>query len=350
MDSWRAFVAGIMAAQTCLAVAASSAQASSRQACIDGERVLETGFYAYFSPVSYAADGNPESPGFNDHRGYEADLLTALESMEGAGLSFSRRGIAAWQDIWLKPAGAHYDLVGGGVTILTSRTRNAAGEIAIGFTSGHIAFRQSLLTRAEDAARLSSYDALTDEVRVGVLAGTTGEFRLLELTGIADAAGNLAAGVRVETPRGVLTADGSADYVINAAAASPALAGRLHLYPPSGTMPQVIYLGDETGEAAILMALRAGRIDAVARGEIGNRNAARASDGAFIVTALDPRVEYGGFALAAREADLAACMDRLIDWLTNGGTIGYAEWSEDAAVFIRRARAWPPGASGSANQ
>ncbi|MCY4447842.1 MAG: hypothetical protein OXE02_03215, partial [Chloroflexi bacterium] len=77
------------------------------------ERVLNVGFYAYFAPVSYSADPAPASPGFNTHLGYEADLLTALEAMEGAGLTFSRRGIAHWDDIWLRSAGTEYDIVGG---------------------------------------------------------------------------------------------------------------------------------------------------------------------------------------------------------------------------------------------
>ena len=51
--------------------------------CTDGNRVLKVGFYAYFAPVSYSADPDPSSPGFNVHLGYEADLLTALEAMEG---------------------------------------------------------------------------------------------------------------------------------------------------------------------------------------------------------------------------------------------------------------------------
>ena len=44
------------------------------QACTDGARILTVGFYAYFSPVSYSADEDPASEGFNTHLGYEADL------------------------------------------------------------------------------------------------------------------------------------------------------------------------------------------------------------------------------------------------------------------------------------
>ena len=321
-----------------LVAACASGFAALPSACTTDGRVLDVGFYAFFAPVSHSADGDPGSDGFDTHLGYEADLLTALEAMEGAGLSFSRRGIAVWENIWLRPAGPQYDVVGGGITILDSRTRDAAGEKAVVFTSGHIAFRQSLLVRADDAGRLAGYDDLTGDVRVGVLAGTTGEFRLLELTGLVDAAGVLATGARVDTPGGVAVADGSVAYVINAAGASPQLVGRRHVHPPSNAMPQVVYLGDETGEAELLEALRTGGIDAVARGEIGNRDAA--AGGAFAVTALDSRAEHGGFALAATDAALAVCLDRKIDWLTDGGRIGYGEWRDDSSVFMQRAERW----------
>ena len=63
--------------------------------------------------------------------------------MKGTGLSFSRRGIAPWDDIWLQSADPDYDIVGEGITILDSRRRDAAGKQVFLFTSGHIAFRQS---------------------------------------------------------------------------------------------------------------------------------------------------------------------------------------------------------------
>ena len=303
-------------------------------------RVLNVGFFAFFAPVSSSADPDPNSAGFNTHVGYEADLLTALEAMAGAGLSFSRRGIDIWPNIWLLSAGAEYDVVGGGITILDSRTRDEMGNEVVTFTSGHIAFRQSLLVRAEDGARWVSHDDLTSEVRVGVLASTTGEARLLVLTGLVDTDGVLAAGVRVETQTDTVVADGSADYFITAAGASPNVEGRRYLYPPVDTMPQVVYLGDETGEVELLDALAAGKIDALARGEVGNRDAVHASDGAFAVTVLDAAVEYGGFTLAVEDADLATCIDDKINYLTDDRRIGYGEWRQDPLVFMTRARMW----------
>ena len=311
----------------------------SPQACADGAE-LRLGFYAFFAPISYSADPDPDAPGFDTHRGYEADLVTALEAMRNTGLSFVRSGIAPWDDIWLRPAGPEYDVVSGGITILDSRTRDAGGAQVVAFSTGYVAFRQSLLTRAADAERLAGYDRLTDRVTVGVLANTTGEARLLELTGLTGRDGVLAAGVRVETPAGTVVADGSAGYYITAGGESPLLAKRLRLHPPSAAAPQVAYLGDDLGEGDLIGALRTGRIDAVARGEIGNSDAAHDSGGDLVVAALDDRVEWGGMALDAGDAGLIACLDERIDWLTGRRSIGYAEWRADPTVFMRRAEAW----------
>ncbi len=310
-------------------------------ACTTGERVLNVGFYAFFEPVSYTADPDPNAAGFREHRGYEADLLTALESLDGTGLSFARYPIQPWDDIWLSPVRDDTDMVGGGITILDSRTRDAAGHQVVRFTSGHIVFRQSLLVRAGEADRFPDHDHLTSQHRVGALVGTTGEARLLELTGLVDSAGVLAAGTRVHTRSGIVIADGSAAYTITAADVSPDLKGRQRLEPPVQDMPQVVYLGEETGEVELLQALRAGRIDALARGEIGNRDAVHASGGDFEIAALDADVEHGGFALAAEAVELAACIDAKINWLTDNQRIGYAQWRNDPTVFLRRAETWP---------
>ncbi len=310
------------------------------QACTDGTRALNVGFYAYFSPVSYSADEDPTSEAFNTHLGYEADLLTALEAMQGAGLSFVRHPIAVWPDIWLKSAEPEYDLVGGGITILDARTRDTTGNKVVNFTSGHIKFRQSLLVRATDVERFATHADLTSDVRVGVLSATTGEARLLELTGLVDVNGVLAEGTRVETTLGTVVADGTAAYIITAASTTPNLAGRSHLYPPSENMPQVIYLGDEVGESELLDALAAGRIDAIARGEVGNRDTAQASNSMFAVTALDEQFELGGFTLAVEDAALATCIDEKLNYLTDNRNIGYAEWTADPSVFMRRVQMW----------
>ncbi len=308
--------------------------------CAEDRSNLNMAFYAFFAPVSASADPDPTTAAFHTHQGYEADLLTALEAMEGTDLSFTRTAIASWDDIWLLPILPQYDIAGGGITILDTRTRDAAGHQVVTFTSGHIAFRQSLLVRTEDVVRLNGYDTLTADVRVGVLANTTGEARLLQLTGLADTNGVLVAGISIDTPQGPVVTDGSADYFITSAQVTPELEGRLHLWPPGDTMPQIIYLGYATGEQEILDALRTGRIDAVARGEIGNQDAVSVSDQALAISVLDEAVEYGGFTLAVEDTELAACLNTRIDWLTDKRRIGYGDWRTDKTVFLRRAQIW----------
>ena len=330
----------LLAAGLSILAACSPSGPAEPQACGTDNKTLNLGFYAYFAPVSYSEAEDPSSPLFNVHEGYEADLLEAMEAMDNPKLSFNRRAIAQWADIWLQAATPEYDIVGGGITILDSRTRDAEGNKAVAFTSGHIKFRQSLLVRPEDAERLAGYADLTADVRVGGLAGTTGEHRLLELAGLVDEEGVLTGGTRVDTPQGVVVADGSSEYVITAAGESPSLVGRTHLYPPNRDMPQVVYLGDAAGEVELLEALGDGRIDALARGEVGNRDAARNHGGAFVVTVLDEAVEVGGFAVAADDTYLTACLDERLDWLTDSQEIGYGEWTEDPSVFLRRARVW----------
>lgn len=312
-------------------------------ACTPDGEPLRVAFYAFFAPVSYSAAADPASPGFGTHLGYEADLLSALEAMNGARLSFERAPVSDWPGIWLLPATPETDIAVGGITILESRTRNEAGEVAVAFTSGHIAFRQSLLVRAVDAERFSSYDALTRDVRVGALRGTTGEARLLQITGLADGDGILAAGTRIDTPGGTVVADGTAAYVITAATASVVLEGRTRIHPPSDSMPEVVHLGDARGEIELLEALRDEAIDAVARGAVGNGEAAHASGGVFVVAALDSLIEYGGFAMDARKPQLVACIDEKIAWLTLDRRIGFAEWRRDPTVFLQRARLWDGG-------
>ena len=158
---------------------------------------------------------------------------------------------------------------------------------------------------------------------VSVHRGTTGEERLLQLLGVVDETGILLPGTQVVTPAGTLAADGSAAYRISAAMASPALAERQRLIPPA-PLPQVAVHASEDRQ---LGALSSGEATAVARGEIGNRDAAADSDGAFEVTALDPRAEYGGFAVDAGANELLACLDDAIGRLTDDGRIGYREWA-----------------------
>ena len=306
--------------------------------CCGGQQRLKLGFFAFFEPVSYSADGDPESPGYREHRGYEAALINAIETMEQTDLSFERIPIAVWSDIWLSPTKPEFDMVGGGITILESRTKDHSGRVAVAFTSGHIAFRQTLLVRAADADRIRTHADLTSNDRIGAVPGTTGEARLLQLAGLADQTGALAAGTRIETPNGTLVADGSAAFSITSSEQTENVAGRTRLIPPSDNLPQVIYMGDD--ESAYIAALIDGQIDGLARGELGNADAVQASNGALAITAYDPAVEYGGFSLPVENTALLACLDARINWLTNNRQIGYADWVANPNIFTTRAAAW----------
>ena len=308
------------------------------------DRLVEVGFYAFFEPVSSSANPDPESPEFNVHIGYEADLLTAIEAMEGYGLRFNRTAISQWADIWLRPATGDFDLVGGGITILDARTRNEAGDAAVAFSRGHIDFRQSLLVRADDAARLPDHEALLPTDVVGVLPNTTGEARLLQILGVADENGGLAAGTRIETPTGPIEVEAPGSLKIDAAGVSPELEHRYRLVPADPGLPQVVYLGDEpgaaVGEAALLAALSEGRVDAIARGAAGNALAAASTPGEFAVTAFDSRREQGGFVVDIDDDRLLDRINEAVAWLTDGGRIGLAEWLADSRVFLDRAALW----------
>ena len=308
------------------------------------DRVVEVGFYAFFEPVSSSAEADPASPDSDVHVGYEADLLTAIEAMEGDDLRFNRTAIPRWTDIWLRPAGAEFDLTGGGITLLEAGTRDEAGETVVAFTDGHIDFTQSLLVRADDATRLPDHEALLPTDVVGVLPNTAGEARLLQLLGIADEDGGLAAGTRIETPSGWITVETDGSLIISAARASPELAVRSRLIAADPDRPQILHLGEEpgaeVGKPELRAALSDATIDAIARGTVGNTLAAASSDDAFVVTALVSRPERGGFVVDVDDTEVLQQMNEAVAWLTDGGRIGLAEWLADPLVFLDRAALW----------
>ena len=310
--------------------------AHAAQLCEVREEPLKFGFYYDYAPISYSENRTPGTPGYHRHRGYEADLLTALEALEDASLVFERRAIGYWasQDppIWLLSATPDFDMVGGGIIALEDRTRNAAGETAIAFTTSHLAVRQSMLVRAEDAMRLRDHAALTSDVTVGVLGGTTGEAGMLRLTGYVDERGVLKAGARIE-----IVADGTDNVRITAGLRRTQVAAWRSLFPPDDDLPTIVYLDE--GEQ--LRALADGRIDAIGRDEVVLTAAASDSDGAFVVTGIDTASsELGGFSVDVDDASLLACLNERIPWLTAGGNVGYPEWQRDNSVFAERAALW----------
>ena len=296
------------------------------------------GFYTDFNPMSYSIASAVDQP-----MGYEPDLVAALETFSKGKLSFDPLGIGnPFSGIWLKAAQEPYDMVGGGITALPERTRDANGRQVIRFGVAHISFRQSLLVRSESA--LNRHADLTSEHHVGVLRGTTGEKRLLELTGIIDAEGFLRSGTQVQLAGGdVLIAgepDSRAALRIAAGTGSVAIATRVRLTPAGDDRPEVLYFNSDSEQ---LNALLEGVVDAVARGELGNRVTARDTP-ALRVTAIDTEgSEWGAFSYPHTPAGnaLRRAMNSAITCLTANGTIGFSQWFESGGtIFSERAREW----------
>ena len=293
------------------------------------------GYYTDFNPLSYSTGQAP--------MGYEPALVAAVEIFSGGRLRFNRLGIGnPFSGIWLKAAQEAYDMVGGGITALPERTRDADGRQIIRFGAGHIDFRQSLLVRAESA--IERHGDLTAEHRVGALRGVTGEKRLLELTGIIDAQGFLRAGTRILLADGTVVTAGQpgseSGLRIAAGVGSAAIAARVRLTPPGDDQPQVLYFDTESEQ---IRAVVDGTVDAVARGELGNLIAARDTPG-LRVTAIDTAgSEQGAFSYPDTPAGdaLRITMNTAIACLTANGSIGFAQWLESGgAIFAERAEQW----------
>ena len=298
---------------------------------------VQYGFYNDFNPVSYSV-----APVAGAHRpmGYEPDLVAAVEALSRGRLSFTALGIGnPFSGIWLKPAQEPYDVVGGGITALPERTRDAEGRLVIRFGVGHISFAQSLLVRA--ASAIERHGDLTSEHRVGTYRGTTGEKRLLELTGTIDTAGFIRSGTRVLLADGRLLTAGEPDSEsalrIAAGTGSAAIATRVRLTPPGDDQPEVLYF-DSDGEQT--SALLEGAVDALAGDEFGNRVTARDTPG-LRVTAIAESNERGAFSYPDTPAGnaLRRTMNAAISCLTANGTIGFAEWFDSGGtIFAQRAR------------
>lgn len=332
----RRFGLGHAAVAVALLLCGTGLEASAAQLCEARDEPLRFGFYYDYAPISYSEDRRAGTAGYHRHRGYEADLLSGLEALEDAGLAFERRAIGYWASedppIWLLSATPDFDVVGGGIIIREDRTKNAEGETAIAFTTSHLAVRQSMLVRAEDAERLRNHASLTSETRVGVLGGTTGEAGMLRLTGYVDERGVLKAGTRIE-----IVADGTDHVRITAGLHQVQIAAWRFLHPPDENLPTIVYLaGDE-----LLPALADGRIDVIGRDEVVLGVAASESGGAFVVTGIDTESrELGGFSVDVDDTSLLACLNERVPWLTAGGNVGYPEWQRDNTVFAQRAALW----------
>ncbi|MFO1539244.1 MAG: substrate-binding periplasmic protein [Chloroflexota bacterium] len=237
------------------------------------EGTLAVCSYRHFAPVS-----------FGEGEGYEADLVRAIAAVWGVAVSFTP--IETFDGIWLTPSDPALgcDLAIGGITPTEARIEQGAT-----FSPLTARYAQTLLVRRADvdSGRIAGYPSFagTDMV-IGVVPGTTGE----EYGRIRAAEAGLA-----ETA--------------------------IRTYP---------------SEDELLVALAAGEIDAIARGEIGNRY--QESIDPSVVT-VDPR-DFGdgfGFALDPANPDLIAAIAATLGLVTADGTIGFADWLADPGIFLATA-------------
>ncbi|PVZ69682.1 transporter substrate-binding domain-containing protein [Pelagibaculum spongiae] len=299
---------------------------------------LRYGFFSDFNPLSYAATLNEFSSEANDPLGYEPSLIKAVSLFGKGALQFQSIAIPnPFKGIWLDSASTDFDLVGGGITALENRRYVGSDHSSplITFGVGHVSFRQSLLTR--ENFEITNYHELNHGHKIGVLAGTTGEVRLLELVGYVDDAGYLSVGSLVGYPLDIKLESHQGD-VLSAAVQSQSLAGRVSLSYEERNLPQIIYFNNEFDA---LLALESGDIDGFARGEIGNQVASVQDEGVELKVAVIDRqqVEYGAFSYpATAEGDLLrGVMDKVISCLTDDNKVGFAQWNTNNEIFSQRA-------------
>ena len=303
------------------------------------------GFYTDFEPMSYADTQDRSDPGFHRPLGYEPSLIEAVDELSGDWLQFRPIGIGGeFSGIWLlSAADPHnpFDMVGGGITVLPDR-RYAQGDRErekplITFGDAHVKIFQSLLVRSESS--INSHDDLGSSHTVGLLKGTTGESRLLQLTEIADAQGYLRSGtiITLEDGSTLTTEQQSHRITASESTTTPGIETRKRLVAPGDDIPEIQYFSSENEQ---IEAVTDGVVDAVARGEVGNQHATDNSNGELRVTAVDrDNSEDIAFSYPhTPEGDsLRGIMDNLINCLTDGGSIGFAQWHENPRIFLERA-------------
>lgn len=189
--------------------------------------------------------------------GYEYQLLESFAHAHGMCPDVR---VVPFDRIWLRPRVDGSEVAAAGISILPGRTSQG-----VRFSRPTFQLHQSLLVRADDAARLSDVRALAGRM-VGVLTGTTGEDSLRR------------------------RAPASTVFVPYAA------------------------------EVPMLDALRGGLIDAIARGTLGNAHQARPGTG-LAVTAVQPGSEWTGFAVPAANEWLGLRLDAHLEQLRATGTL-----------------------------
>lgn len=230
--------------------------------------------YSEFTPISYGVHGE----------GYEGDLLRAVGELWGLKIKFYPESI--YEKLWLLPSKDYTtaDISMGGMT--PSKYRVKQGAL---FSTGTVSFNQSLLVRKADyqSGQIVSYQSFRNNKRkIGVVPGTTG-----------------------------------AHYA--------------YLRAKENKVPLNVFV-EYKSESELLPALLHGKIDAIARGEIGN-NYQASKNNKLITIAKKNFGEHFAFAIDNTNQGLANNLNQAIRQITNKGKISYSQWLKNHNVFLDQA-------------
>jgi ABC-type amino acid transport substrate-binding protein len=230
--------------------------------------------YSEFRPVIYG-----------DGEGYEADLLRAVAELWQVKVQFFPERI--YEGIWRLPSRSYTlcDVSAGGMTPTLSRLQEGTQ-----FSAMTTLFDQSLLVRKQDfvSGKIVAYRSFKNtNLKIGVVPGTTGE-----------------------------------KYAYARA--------------KENGLPLTIFV-QYASESQLLPALLNHKIDAIARGEIGNKY--QASLNQDLVTIAKKKCDEGfAFAVDKNNPRLTSALNEAIREITNNGMITFDDWFKDHTVFSRRAK------------
>lgn len=234
--------------------------------------VLSVCAYSEFKPISYGHG-----------QGYEADLLKAITKLWQLKIKFYSE--ATYQDLWLLPSkqNSPCDIAIGGMTPSNDRIKEGAL-----FSITTATFDQSLLIRKKDylSGAIISYASFKNsDKKIGVVPGTTGE-----------------------------------QYA--------------HVLAKENKLPPSVFI-QYASESALLPALKSGKIDAIARGNIGNDYQASIDEN--LMTIAHHNFNEGfAFAVNATNGKLQTKLNEAIAKMTQHGKISYSQWLKNHAIFMKQ--------------
>lgn len=236
-------------------------------------KVLSVISYSKFTPISYGTHGE----------GYEGDLLRAIAKLWGLNIKFYPE--SSYEGLWLLPSKDYTtaDLSMGGMTPSAYRIKQGAL-----FSIGTVSFNQSLLVRRADyeSGKIVSYQSFKKNNRkIGVVPGTTGEL-----------------------------------YA--------------HVRAKENNLSHNVFVAYQS-EAELLPALMSGKIDAIARGDIGN-SYQESKNHKLITIAKRSFGEHFAFAINNTNQALANNLNQAIRQITNNGNITYLQWLKNHNVFLEQ--------------